>query len=89
MCSSVTDLCCLFPQRSVQYELVRMQPMFKQNLLEGVSTFQNAVGTFLEQYDSVRNLQILKCNQFSVNIFEVLISSCIILFFRKAPWPTE
>ncbi|XP_027145030.1 dynein heavy chain 8, axonemal isoform X2 [Larimichthys crocea] len=38
--------------RSVQYELVRMQPMFKQNLLEGVSTFQNAVGTFLEQYDS-------------------------------------
>ncbi|KAG8014343.1 Dynein heavy chain 8 [Nibea albiflora] len=38
--------------RSVQYELVRMQPMFKQNLLEGVSIFQNAVDTFLEEYDS-------------------------------------
>ncbi|TKS79492.1 Dynein heavy chain 8, axonemal [Collichthys lucidus] len=47
-----TDMTLISIERSVQYELVRMQPMFKQNLLEGVSTFQNAVGTFLEQYDS-------------------------------------
>ncbi|KAI3374766.1 hypothetical protein L3Q82_021323, partial [Scortum barcoo] len=38
--------------RSVQDELVRRQPKFKQNLLECVSVFQKDVGTFLEQYDS-------------------------------------
>ncbi|XP_056290683.1 dynein axonemal heavy chain 8-like [Pseudoliparis swirei] len=38
--------------RSVQDELVRMQPKFKQNLLECVSTFQNDVGSFMKQYDS-------------------------------------
>ncbi|XP_070701078.1 dynein axonemal heavy chain 8-like [Pempheris klunzingeri] len=38
--------------RSVQDELVRMQPRFKQNLLECVATFQSDVSTFLEHYDS-------------------------------------
>uniref|UniRef100_A0A4W6EG55 Dynein axonemal heavy chain 8 n=1 Tax=Lates calcarifer TaxID=8187 RepID=A0A4W6EG55_LATCA len=38
--------------RSVQDELVRRQPKFKQNLLECVSIFQNDVSSFLEQYDS-------------------------------------
>ncbi|XP_041805872.1 dynein heavy chain 8, axonemal-like [Chelmon rostratus] len=38
--------------RSVQEELVRMQPKFKQNLLECVVVFQNDVRTFMEQYDS-------------------------------------
>uniref|UniRef100_A0A3B4XA16 Dynein axonemal heavy chain 8 n=1 Tax=Seriola lalandi dorsalis TaxID=1841481 RepID=A0A3B4XA16_SERLL len=38
--------------RSVQDELVRRQPMFKQSLLECVSTFQNDVFTFTEKYDS-------------------------------------
>ncbi|XP_071768037.1 dynein axonemal heavy chain 8-like [Centroberyx gerrardi] len=38
--------------RSVQDELVRMQPKFKQNLLEGVAIFQNDVVSFTEQYDS-------------------------------------
>ncbi|XP_047444882.1 dynein axonemal heavy chain 8-like [Mugil cephalus] len=38
--------------RSVQDELVHMQPKFKQNLLEGVAVFQNKVGTFMEQYES-------------------------------------
>ncbi|XP_076601065.1 dynein axonemal heavy chain 8-like [Chaetodon auriga] len=38
--------------RSVQEELVRMQPKFKQNLLECVAIFQNDVSTFMEQYDS-------------------------------------
>ncbi|XP_075954128.1 dynein axonemal heavy chain 8-like [Anarhichas minor] len=37
---------------SVQDELVRMQPKFKQNLLECVTIFQNDVGTFMEKYDS-------------------------------------
>ncbi|KAM8728478.1 dynein axonemal heavy chain 8-like [Acanthopagrus schlegelii] len=37
---------------SVQDELVRMQPKFKQNLLEGVAIFQNNVNTFMEQYDT-------------------------------------
>ncbi|XP_044223058.1 dynein axonemal heavy chain 8-like [Thunnus albacares] len=38
--------------RSVQDELVRMQPKFKQNLLECVTIFQNDVSTFIDQYDS-------------------------------------
>ncbi|XP_034008681.1 dynein heavy chain 8, axonemal-like [Trematomus bernacchii] len=38
--------------RLVQEELVRKQPIFKQDLLEGVTTFQNDVGTFLNQYDT-------------------------------------
>ncbi|XP_068458453.1 dynein axonemal heavy chain 8-like [Clinocottus analis] len=41
-----------FKARTVQDELVRMQPKFKQNLLECVNIFQNDVGTFMEQYDS-------------------------------------
>ncbi|KAM8851316.1 dynein axonemal heavy chain 8-like isoform 1-T4 [Spinachia spinachia] len=38
--------------RSVQDELVRMQPKFKKNLLDGVAMFQNDVATFLREYDS-------------------------------------
>uniref|UniRef100_A0A3B4U7E5 Dynein axonemal heavy chain 8 n=1 Tax=Seriola dumerili TaxID=41447 RepID=A0A3B4U7E5_SERDU len=38
--------------RSVQDELVRRQPMFKQSLLECVAIFQNDVCTFTEKYDS-------------------------------------
>ncbi|XP_051284477.1 dynein axonemal heavy chain 8-like [Dicentrarchus labrax] len=38
--------------RSVQDELVRMQPKFKQNLVDGVAVFQNNVDTFLEKYES-------------------------------------
>ncbi|KAM9349881.1 dynein axonemal heavy chain 8-like [Symphorus nematophorus] len=38
--------------RSVQEELVRMQPKFKLNLLDCVAIFQNDVGTYMEQYDS-------------------------------------
>ncbi|KAM7379582.1 hypothetical protein PAMP_005128 [Pampus punctatissimus] len=38
--------------RSVQDELVRMQPKFKLNLLECVAIFQNDVDTFLKEYDS-------------------------------------
>ncbi|XP_078119766.1 dynein axonemal heavy chain 8-like [Sander vitreus] len=38
--------------RSAQDDLVRMQPKFKQNLLECVAIFQNNVGTFVKQYDS-------------------------------------
>ncbi|XP_026153434.1 dynein heavy chain 8, axonemal-like [Mastacembelus armatus] len=38
--------------RSVQDELVHMQPKFKQNLLECVAIFQKDVATFTEQYDS-------------------------------------
>ena len=43
---------------SVQDELVRMQPKFKQNLLEGVAIFQNNVNTFMEQYDTVSHQKI-------------------------------
>ncbi|XP_039872861.1 dynein heavy chain 8, axonemal-like isoform X1 [Simochromis diagramma] len=38
--------------RSVQYELVRMQPKFKQDLLESVAIFQKDVDTYMEQFDS-------------------------------------
>uniref|UniRef100_UPI0037E892BB dynein axonemal heavy chain 8-like n=1 Tax=Semicossyphus pulcher TaxID=241346 RepID=UPI0037E892BB len=61
--------------RSVQDELVRMQPKFKQNLVECVAIFHNDVGTFMEQYDSEgpmadgiapqeasRRLQLFKAN---------------------------
>ncbi|XP_037644332.1 dynein heavy chain 8, axonemal-like isoform X1 [Sebastes umbrosus] len=37
---------------SVQDELVRMQPKFKQNLVECVAIFQNDVSTFMKQYDT-------------------------------------
>ncbi|XP_045906997.1 dynein axonemal heavy chain 8-like isoform X1 [Micropterus dolomieu] len=37
--------------RSVQDELVRMQPKFRQNLLECVAIFQNDVDTFMRKYD--------------------------------------
>ncbi|XP_067331791.1 dynein axonemal heavy chain 8-like [Channa argus] len=37
---------------SVQDELVRMQPKFKQNLLDGVFKFQNDVDAFLKMYDT-------------------------------------
>lgn len=61
----------LLCQRSVHEELVRMQPKFKQNLLECVAVFQNDVSTFMEQYDSVSNLWIFKSGHFSVNQFEL------------------
>uniref|UniRef100_A0AAX7VFT7 AAA+ ATPase domain-containing protein n=1 Tax=Astatotilapia calliptera TaxID=8154 RepID=A0AAX7VFT7_ASTCA len=38
--------------RSVQYELVRMQPKFKQDLLVSVAIFQKDVDTYMEQFDS-------------------------------------
>lgn len=44
-------------QRSVQYELVRMQPKFKRDLLESVAIFQKDVDTYMEQFDSVSNLK--------------------------------
>lgn len=44
-------------QRSVQYELVRMQPKFKQDLLVSVAIFQKDVDTYMEQFDSVSNLK--------------------------------
>uniref|UniRef100_A0A3Q3F240 Dynein, axonemal, heavy chain 5 like n=1 Tax=Kryptolebias marmoratus TaxID=37003 RepID=A0A3Q3F240_KRYMA len=37
--------------RSVQDELVRKQPEFKQNLLECVAVFKKDVDTFMEEYD--------------------------------------
>ncbi|XP_041660196.1 dynein heavy chain 8, axonemal-like [Cheilinus undulatus] len=37
---------------SVQDDLVRKQPMFKQNLLEGVTIFQNDCGNYMERYNS-------------------------------------
>ena len=43
----------------MQDELVRMQPKFKQHLLEGVAIFQKNVDTFMEQYDTVSNQSIL------------------------------
>uniref|UniRef100_A0AAQ4Q6E3 AAA+ ATPase domain-containing protein n=1 Tax=Gasterosteus aculeatus aculeatus TaxID=481459 RepID=A0AAQ4Q6E3_GASAC len=48
-----TDVTLTSIKRSVQDELVRMQPKLKKNLLDGVAIFQNDVGTFLRQYDSV------------------------------------
>uniref|UniRef100_A0A671YVZ2 Dynein axonemal heavy chain 8 n=1 Tax=Sparus aurata TaxID=8175 RepID=A0A671YVZ2_SPAAU len=50
-----TDMTLISIEGSVQDELVRMQPKFKQHLLEGVAVFQNNVDTFMEQYDSVSN----------------------------------
>ncbi|KAM6954364.1 dynein axonemal heavy chain 8-like [Aplochiton taeniatus] len=37
--------------RSVQDQLVRVQPKFKQNLMESVAVFQKDVGSFAEQYE--------------------------------------
>ncbi|KAM6989324.1 dynein axonemal heavy chain 8-like [Tautogolabrus adspersus] len=37
--------------RSLQDELVRTQPKFKQNLLDSVGDFQNDVSNYIEQYD--------------------------------------
>ncbi|CAL8275103.1 unnamed protein product [Lota lota] len=39
--------------RSVQDELVHVQPKFKQNLLESLTVFRTAVSNFTEQYDTV------------------------------------
>uniref|UniRef100_A0A8C8CZV8 AAA+ ATPase domain-containing protein n=1 Tax=Oncorhynchus tshawytscha TaxID=74940 RepID=A0A8C8CZV8_ONCTS len=41
----------LHPQRSVQDELVRVQPKFKRNLLESVTVFQKDVVMFTDQYE--------------------------------------
>uniref|UniRef100_A0A8P4K4W9 AAA+ ATPase domain-containing protein n=1 Tax=Dicentrarchus labrax TaxID=13489 RepID=A0A8P4K4W9_DICLA len=49
-----TDMTLISIERSVQDELVRMQPKFKQNLVDGVAVFQNNVDTFLEKYESVK-----------------------------------
>ncbi|MEQ2301669.1 hypothetical protein AMECASPLE_038423, partial [Ameca splendens] len=38
--------------RSVQAELVRMQPKFKQDLLESVTVFKKDVDTYMKQFDS-------------------------------------
>ncbi|XP_041950591.1 dynein heavy chain 8, axonemal-like [Alosa sapidissima] len=38
--------------RSVQDELVQVQPKFKENLLSSVTIFKHDVGTFAEQYDT-------------------------------------
>ncbi|KAK0132521.1 Dynein heavy chain 8, axonemal [Merluccius polli] len=38
--------------RSVQDELVRVQPKFKQNLLESVTIFHTSVSNFIEQYET-------------------------------------
>ncbi|KAK7945226.1 hypothetical protein WMY93_000954 [Mugilogobius chulae] len=46
-----TDVTLTSIERSVQNDLVRRQPTFKQNLLECVSTFKNNVDTFMEKYD--------------------------------------
>ncbi|KAM7400305.1 hypothetical protein PAMA_004821 [Pampus argenteus] len=47
-----TDMTLISIERSVQDELVRMQPKFKLNLLECVTIFQNDVDTFIKEYDS-------------------------------------
>ncbi|KAF3698756.1 Dynein heavy chain 8, axonemal Axonemal beta dynein heavy chain 8 Ciliary dynein heavy chain 8 [Channa argus] len=46
------DMTLISIEGSVQDELVRMQPKFKQNLLDGVFKFQNDVDAFLKMYDT-------------------------------------
>ncbi|XP_075877996.1 dynein axonemal heavy chain 8-like [Nelusetta ayraudi] len=54
---SVSDLRNVFVElqskaKSVQDELHDLQPVFKQNLLDCTITFQNDVGTFMDEYDT-------------------------------------
>lgn len=65
MFPSVT-LCSGPPQTSVQDELCRMQPKFKEDLLSWVTVLQNDIGTFMEQYESVCNLWIHSSNSVCV-----------------------
>lgn len=69
----------------MQYELVRMQPKFKQDLLVSVAIFQKDVDTYMEQFDSVSNLKTV-CGWFSINqCIHINLFFILCLVFQEGP----
>ncbi|KAK5607192.1 Dynein heavy chain 8, axonemal [Crenichthys baileyi] len=54
------DMTLISIKRSVQAELVRMEPKFKQDLLESVTVFKKDVDTYMKQFDSARFEELWK-----------------------------